>query len=188
MGLDPHMDPEHHQLTQRDLDYTPDDGNLYEVIDGELFVTPFPGYAHQQVVSELFFRLSVHVRERRLGSVFSSGLKVVLDEPSGVGPDLVYISAENMANMREDGFYGAPDLVIEVTSTKPQLDRYVKFNKYARSGIPNYWLVDPERRKVEAFALAGDRYRRVAELERTGEFQPALFPGLSIDVETLFPV
>jgi Uma2 family endonuclease len=82
------LDSERHQLTQRDLDYTPEDGNLYEVIDGELSVTPFPGFAHQRVISKLFGALYGHVAERALGEVFTSGLKVVLGEPTGVGPDL----------------------------------------------------------------------------------------------------
>jgi Uma2 family endonuclease len=64
----------------------------------------------------------------------------------------------------------------------------VKFHKYARSGVPNYWIVDPEARKLEAFELQGERYRRVAELKDRGSFQPALFPGLTIDLEPLWPI
>jgi Uma2 family endonuclease len=93
-----------------------------------------------------------------------------------------------MKNMRPDGFYGAPELVVEVISTKPQLDRYVKFHKYARAGIPHYWIADPGTRTLEAFELTAGKYRRVAELKDEGLFRPALFPGLEINTSALWPI
>jgi Uma2 family endonuclease len=182
------LDSERHELTQRDLDYTPADGNLWEIIDGELFVTPFPGFAHQRVISRLFETLVVFVRAHQLGEVFTSGLKVVLGEPTGVGPDLVFISAANMKNMRPDGFYGIPELVVEVTSTQPQLDRYVKFRKYEGAGVPHYWIADPRTRTLEVFELTAGKYRRAAELKDEGVFRPSLFPGLELDTSGLWPV
>jgi Uma2 family endonuclease len=112
----------------------------------------------------------------------------VLDEPTGVGPDLVFISAANMTNMRPDGFYGAPDLVVEVTSTQPQLDRYVKYRKYERAGVPNYWIADPRSRTLDVFELATGNYRRAAELKDEGSLRPGLFPGLELDTSELWPI
>lgn len=175
-----------HQLTHRDLEHTPDDGNRYEVIDGELFVTPFPSYAHQRAATRLTILLGTHVRERGLGEVFAAGLKVVLDEPTGVGPDLVYIAAARMDAMREDGYYGAPDLVVEVLSTKPQRDRYVKLRKYAASGVPHYWIVDPDGRRLSAYALEAGRYALRAEPSGDEIFEPALFTGLAIPLRELW--
>ena len=159
-------DAEPFLLSQRDLDFTPDDGNLYEVINGVLHVTPFPGYAHQNAVTELLRILGNHVHRDKLGKVFASGLKVVLAEPTGVGPDIVFVATEHMGHMRDDGFYGAPDLVVEVLSSKPQLDRFVKRQAYASAGIANYWIVDPQARSLEALRLEGDRYRSSQRRER----------------------
>ena len=174
-------------LTAQDLDDVPDDANRYEVIDGALHVSPFPGYAHQFTLKELLAILDGHVRRNGLGEVFPSGLKVVLAEPTGVGPDIVYVSTARMDQMREDGFYGAPDLVIEVSSTRPNLDRVVKRAAYERAGIAHYWIADPAKRSFEALRLDGDHYRTEARVEGEGEFRPSLFPGLGIDVASLWP-
>ena len=175
-----------HKLTHRDLEHTPDDGNCYEIIDGILYVTPFPTYLHQEAATALTAILYTHVREYNLGKVFAAGLKVVLDEPTGVGPDIVYISAEHMDRMQRDGYYGAPDLVVEVLSSKPQLDRYIKLNKYAQAHVPNYWIVDPEPRVLWDYQLQGNQYRLAGEHREAARFEPALFPGLAIMLADLW--
>jgi Uma2 family endonuclease len=179
-------DPFDRPLTQRDLDDTPADGNRYELIDGELYVTPFPNTAHQSAVTRLVVFLCNHVDANDLGRVFRAGLKVALDEPTGVGPDIVYVSNSRMDGIQADGFYGAPDLVVEVLSSKPGLDKHVKRKKYARAGIPHYWIVDPEARELWAYQLDGDAYRVVAELRGEAIFEPAIFPGLTIALERLW--
>ena len=174
-------------LTYEDLQWVPDDHQRYEVIDGELHVTPSPGYPHQRVIARLHRVLANNVEAHQLGESFTAGLMVVLDDRTGVEPDLVFVSRARMAAMRNDGFHGVPDLVVEVVSTKPMLDRRVKLEKYARSGIPHYWIADPSNRTFEAFRLAGGRYERVAELKDTGIFEPELFPGLQVDTADLWP-
>ena len=175
-----------HQLTYRDLDYTPNDGNLYEIIDGALYVTPFPSYPHQHATTQLTIILGTFVRERKLGHVFAAGLKVVLDEPTGVGPDLVYISAARMDHMQNDGYHGCPDLVVEVLSSKPQLDRYIKLNKYATAGIGYYWIVDPDHRRLSAYRLSQGCYQLIGDYGGEQPFRPEQFPGLQIDLSDLW--
>ncbi len=173
-------------MTQRDLDDTPEDGNKYEVIDGELHMTPFPTVAHQYATGQLYTALNNHIRARRLGRVYPPGLKVVLDEPTGVGPDIVFISEARLDSLREDGYYGAPDLVVEVLSSKPALDRIVKRNKYERAGIPHYWIVDPVERLLTAYKLDGEKYRIVARCAGEALFEPEIFPGLVIPLTDLW--
>lgn len=182
----PLHDPYDRPLTHRDLDHTPDDGNRYEIIDGIIHVSPCPSASHQNVAMQLAYFINHYVRERGLGKVFPAGLKVVLDEPTGVSPDVVYISEARLQDLQADGYHGAPDLVVEVLSTRPALDTIIKKQKYARAGVPHYWIVDPTTRALRAYALEGDRYRLAAE--RTGEdtFEPALFPGLSIPLADLW--
>lgn len=171
-------------LTHRDLDHTPEDGNLYEVIDGVLHVTPFPDYPHQEAAGQLFTQLNVHVRSSGLGKVFPGGLKVVLDEPTGVGPDIVYVSHGRMDGMHEDGYHGAPDLVVEVLSSRPERDRVVKAAKYARAGIPHYWIVDPRDRNLRAYRLQAGHYVLVGDFR--DRFEPELFAGLSVGLTQLW--
>jgi Uma2 family endonuclease len=179
-------DPHDRPLTHRDLDHTPDDGNRYEIIDGELYVSPFPSSSHQHIIARLLVLLDGYVRQRRLGMVFTSGLKVVLDEPTGVGPDVVFISQARLDGLLADGFYGAPDLLVEVLSTKPALDTLIKKQKYARSGVPHYWIVDPEKRTLHAYRLEGDRYHLMAEVAGEAVFEPSLFPDLAIPLADLW--
>jgi len=179
-------DPGRRRLTQADLDDTPDDGNRWEIIDGELHVTPQPTPAHQNVVMQLGAILNAHVRKHALGRVFPAAIRVVLDEPTGVGPDLVFISNARLPGLQADGFYGAPDLVVEVLSSKPALDRLVKRDKYARAGVPHYWLVDPALRTFEVLVLDGDRYGLPLVLAGDARFTPTLFPGLEIDLQELW--
>ncbi len=164
----------------------PDDGSRYEVIDGELQVTPFPTTGHQKVSGELFFLLRLHVGEKGLGDVFFSGLKVVLDEHTGVGPDLVYIAREQAGGTRWDGYYGSPTLVVEVLSSKHSLDTKVKRSKYARAGIRYYWIVDPEARALLEYRLEGDDYVLRSEHRGDEPFSPELFPGLIIPLGQLW--
>ncbi len=173
-------------LTHWDLEDTPDDGNRWEIIDGEVYVSAFPTYPHQRVAARLFLLLGTYVSEHELGEAFFAGLKVVLDEPTGVGPDIVYISAARMHLMQDDGFHGAPDLVVEVLSSKPGLDRLVKFRKYAQSGIPYYWMIDPASKTLWAFRLVGDGYREETVVQGYETFRPDLFPGLEIDLSVLW--
>ncbi|MBT3218853.1 MAG: Uma2 family endonuclease [Proteobacteria bacterium] len=180
------QEPHERSLNHRDLDHTPDDGNRWELIDGSFFVTPFPTHAHQEAASELAFHMMSFVRSKGLGKVYTAGLKVVLDEPSGVGPDIVYISCERMVGMRDDGYYGAPDLLVEILSSKPELDRFVKYHKYASAGVPNYWIVDPEHRTIKEYQLQGSRYQLIAECAGSTEFKPVLFPELTIPLHDLW--
>lgn len=182
----PQPDPFDRPLTQRDLDLLPDDGNRYEIIDGALHVTPFPTSAHQHAVAELLLQVMSHVKARGLGHVFPPGVKVVLDEPTGVGPDLVYISRDRLGGLADDGYHGAPDLVVEVLSSRPALDQIVKKDKYARAGIPHYWIVDPAERRFWAYELRGGRYALLADRGGDETFEPACFPGLTIDLSELW--
>jgi Uma2 family endonuclease len=179
-------DPFDRPLTHRDLDHLPEDGNRYEVIDGELHATPFPTAAHQHALSQLVIILGQHVREAALGKVFASGLKVILDEPTGLGPDLVYLSKARLGGLREEGFFGPPDLVVEVVSSKPALDQIVKKQRYARAGVPPYWIVDPDDRKRWAYQLRGNRYELADAPSGEESFTPDLFPGLTIDLAELW--
>ena len=179
-------DPFAGPLTHRDLDDTPEDGNRYEVIDGELHVTPFANTGHQRAVTRLVVLLANHVAAEGIGEVFTSGLKVVLDELTGVGPDVVYIAKEDVALIRDDGFYGAPAMVVEVLSSKPSLDTRVKRDKYARAGSRYYWIVDPAARTLWEYRLDGADYVAVAEVSGDDRFRPELFPRLEIALGRLW--
>ncbi|HEY3117739.1 MAG TPA: Uma2 family endonuclease [Chloroflexota bacterium] len=166
---------------------TPEDGNRYEVIDGELFVSPPPLEPHQRGLGALFGLIWNHVRERQLGRVYQAPLGVVLDKENGIQPDLVYISDKRQGIIVERGIEGAPDLVVEVLSRNTQArDRGVKMRRYAAAGIPHYWILDPRARALEEYRLSQQGYDLVDTYGPAAVFKPQLFPDLEITMDDLW--
>jgi Uma2 family endonuclease len=166
---------------------TPEDGNRYEVIDGELYVSPPPLVGHQRASGGLHGHIWPYIRQRRLGEVFSAPVGVVLDDENGIQPDLVYVSRERLGIIGERGVEGAPDLVVEVLSKSTQArDRGVKMKRYAAAGIPHYWIVDPRARTLQAYRLAEHGYELLGNYGPGSVFRPELFPGLEIPIDDLW--
>ncbi|MFN0070156.1 MAG: Uma2 family endonuclease [Chloroflexota bacterium] len=166
---------------------TLDDGNRYEVIDGELYVTPPPVPEHQGAVGALYEYLAPYLRNRGLGKVYVAPIGVVLDGGNGVQPDLVYVSRDRLGLISSRGIEGAPDLVVEILSPSTRaIDRNVKWRRYAAARVPHYWIVDPRTRVLEAYRLVGDDYALESRCVPGENFCPALFPDLIIPIDHLW--
>lgn len=167
---------------------SPDDGNRYEVIDGELYVSPPPVREHQHASSELHGTIWSYLRDNPIGRVYHAPFGVILSGLNGVQPDLVYVSNERRAILTDQGVSGAPDLVVEILSPSTRSrDLGIKLRAYQAAGVPNYWVADPRARTLAERVLGEDGYGPPT-VYRVGEtFQPALFPGLSIEVARLWP-
>jgi Uma2 family endonuclease len=164
----------------------PDDDKRYEVIDGELYVSPAPSLDHQDALFRLAVRLFNWVDPRRLGQVFVAPLGVVLDSENGVEPDLIFVSHARRAIISERGIEGPPDLVVEVLSPSTEArDRGLKMARYGAAGIPHYWLLDPRVRTLEAYRLAEEGDELVGAYGPASTFRPELFPGLEITLAEL---
>lgn len=134
----------------------PSEGSTrYEVIAGELVVTPGPSVPHQRVVTRLVARLHPFVGENGLGEVFSGPLDVLFGEGDYVEPDIVFVRKDRLGLLSDRGVEGAPDLVVEVLSPSTAArDRGIKLERYRHFGVAEYWIVDPEARTIEVWALA----------------------------------
>lgn len=169
-----------------DIWHTPDDGNRYEVIDGDLYVTPAPGWGHQLGVGNLYLFLAQHVRAHGLGKIVPAPTSVVLDEHTAVEPDIVFISRARESLISERGVEGAPDLVVEVLSPSTEAtDRGVKLARYAAAGVPHYWILQLRRPSLEAYRLGLAGYELVHTSGPGEIFRPELFPGLEIRIDDL---
>jgi Uma2 family endonuclease len=135
----------------------PSEGSTrYEVIDGELVVTPAPTSRHQRVVTDLVTLLNAFARSNDLGQVFASPLDVLLAEGDYLEPDIVFVRGDHAAMVTDRGVEGPPDLVVEVLSPSTEFrDRGVKLDRYRLHGVPEYWVVDPDERTVEVWDLRG---------------------------------
>jgi len=175
------------RLNYRDYCALPEDGRRYEILDGDLFMSPAPGVNHQRILMRLARILADHVDAAGLGEVFIAPLDILLGEHDIVQPDIVFVATANQVVVTEKHIRGVPDLLVEITSpSRPELDTRDKRVVYARCGVPCYWIVDPSERRVSELKLAGGGY--VAASEPAGDtiFRPALFPGLAVDLSRLW--
>ncbi len=155
--------PEASKLTYEDYVTLPDDGRRYEILDGELAVSPSPTSAHQLVSENLSFGLSAWVRARGLGRIWYAPLDLILEPSVVMQPDIFFISNARSSIVTKRGVEGAPDLVIEILSESTAArDRGVKMHIYARHGIARYWIVDVDRRTLEVHALRDPDYELTA--------------------------
>ena len=173
-------------LTYEDYRKLPDNGTRKEILGGELFVTPAPTPRHQHVVGIMYAALRTHTDSRHLGEALTSPIDVVLSPTDVVQPDIVFIAQRRRDIIGEAAIHGAPDLVVEVLSPgTAAIDRGRKMQAYARATVPEYWIVDPEAHVIEVYSLEGATYRFAGRAEH-GAWTPDSFPGLVINLETLW--
>ena len=171
------------RLTYEDYVDLPDDGRRYEILDGELEVSPAPAPKHQAVSRNLLWIVHGHVQERGLGSVYYAPIDVILTDTSIVQPDLVFIDAARASIVSRRGIEGPPDLAIEILSSwSVRRDRIAKAALYARYGIRHYWVMDPDARTLEIYEADGAQYRSVERHEGHATVRTAVFPDLEIDL------
>lgn len=137
------------------------EGTLAEVIDGFLYTTPAPNLSHQNTILKLAVQLFTFNRNESLGKIFISPVDVNLNAKNAFQPDLVFVSRENLSILKEDGIYGAPDLIIEVLSPRNKnLDLTKKKKAYEKAGVKEHRVVDPETRTATGFYLTKGVYKQ----------------------------
>jgi Uma2 family endonuclease len=165
----------------------PDDGKRYQIIHGELFVTPAPSSDHQSCIVVLVALLYAHVSRHQLGRVFVAPYDVLFKKDSVVQPDLLYIARAHENRIKKTHLEGAPDLVVEALSPRTTtLDRTKKRDLYAENRVPHYWIFDPRKKTIEVYRLSRKEYRLEEKVEGDATFTPRLFPGLQIPLSEVF--
>lgn len=176
-------------LTIADLDAMPDDGNRYEIIDGELFVSCSPSLTHQRVSRNFLVWITNWLAQNPIGEVFATP-GVMFSEFSGVSPDIVFITNERRNEIASgERVFGAPDLIIEIVSPGSEnhrRDRVAKRQLYGKYGVKEYWVVDPQQRTIEIYYLVGQTLKLRGVLQEQDELTTSLLPGFSCKVEDVF--
>jgi Uma2 family endonuclease len=174
------------RLTYEDYCLLPNDGKRYEIIDGELFVTPSPLTRHQLVVMNLAYYLIGFVKRHDLGVVYLAPLDVVFSPYDVVEPDILYVSKARAAIVTEKNVQGAPDLVVEVLSeSTAKIDRTTKLKLYARFEVREYWLIDPIKLSAEIYRLGSEGFELALQLAADDALTSPLFPGFSLPLRKL---
>ncbi len=134
-----------------DLLTMPDDGKRYELLEGDLLVSPSPKTRHQKVVGNVFALLR-GLQESGKGEVYVAPLDVVFDRHNVLEPDVLFVRTERLSVITDKNVGGPPDLVVEVLSESTrEVDLGRKLRTYSRFGVPEYWVVDPDANTVQIF-------------------------------------
>ncbi|BBO36103.1 Uma2 family endonuclease [Lacipirellula parvula] len=173
---------------QEYLDLALSSNQLIEYSDGFVEVLPMPTIEHQLIVRFLLDVFRLFVEPKDLGVVLFAPLPVWTRDRQYREPDLIYQSAENHAKSNRKYYKGA-DLVVEVVSDDAQSharDYEQKLADYARAGIPEYWIVDPQAGTISVMTLAADKYETHGVFKASDEASSRLLDGLRVNVSDVF--
>lgn len=169
-------------------DYTllPED-KRYELIEGDLHMTPAPVTAHQIISGRLHFRLMEHVQKKGLGIVLAAPTDIVLSEEDVVQPDILFISNERRGIIKPENIRGAPDLVIEILSpSTAERDLVIKKKLYARHAVREYWIVNPDEKTIEVMTWSEDGFKTVQVYPSGSTLRSPLLTGFSLATGEVF--
>jgi Uma2 family endonuclease len=172
-------------LTYEDLRRFPDDDLRREIIDGELFVTPPPAPRHQEVVLELAAAL-LAFQKRHGGKAYPAPMDVFFSDTNVLEPDILFLRPERLPGTDAQKVVAVPDLVVEVSSpTTRRRDLTLKKELYERFGVAEYWFVDIEAERVEAYRLREGRYGPPEILRSGDELTSPVLPDFAFDLRAI---
>jgi Uma2 family endonuclease len=178
--------PQSLRFTYDDYVLLPED-RRYEVIDGELYLTPAPTPYHQIVKSRIERHLQDHVEKEALGMVLDAPCDVLLSQFDVLQPDIFFIASGRLATIGEKYISDAPDLVVEVLSPGTRRrDRVIKTKRYAHFGVREMWIADPDKKIVEVFVHTPRGFHREALCAGDDVLRSPLLPGLEIPLARVF--
>jgi len=165
------------------------DGNIYEIIEGELFVSCSPGLTHQLVLINLSGLIWSFLKTNPIGTVVG-GPGVILSNYSGVIPDLIFFSHDVRDTLvKNDRVNGPPSLVIEILSpgsSNIRRDRVIKLQLYAKHGVPEYWIIDLKNRALERYVNQGATLTLQEMLREEDTLTTPALPGFSCRISEIF--
>ncbi len=149
------------KATKQDYMNLPE-GAPYQLINGELIMSPAPKANHQRIIGRLFNLLYDFVNANNMGEVIISPMDVHFDEENIFQPDILFVSKESKNCRIEDWVYDAPDLIIEVLSESDSYyDTKKKLRVYEKYGVKEYFIVDPNDKEVIAYMLHNHQFKQI---------------------------
>jgi len=177
--------PAKKRYTFREYEQLPE-GAPYQLIGGELTMTPSPTYEHQKILATLSYLLLDYVKARGEGQALFAPMDVYLTDTDVYQPDLIYISNERSGIIKEK-IHGPPDLIMEILSPSTAHDDLVRKKRtYEEAGVKEYWVADPKERAVEMYENRGEGFSLISKAQRTGVVKSSLLNGFVVDLRSLF--
>ena len=177
---------EKRKFTYEDYLKTPDD-ERYELIGGELLMTPSPVPRHQRISRKIEFQLEEFVTENDLGEVFYTPCDVHLDNENVVQPDILFISKDRLNIIGEKNIEGAPDLAIEILSEiTAYRDLIQKKKLYSRFGVKEFWIVIPGEESIEVYILKDNTFLLYRTYSKNEILESPYLKGFKIELKRIF--
>ncbi|MGH9898822.1 MAG: Uma2 family endonuclease [Pyrinomonadaceae bacterium] len=176
-------------LTVTDLDAMPDDGNRYELFNGEITVSRAPTLSHQRILGNLYALLRIYLDKNPVGEVLLTP-GVIFDDFNSAIPDAVFLNHRQLSSIGSgERITEAPDLVIEIVSPgreNARCDREVKRQVYGKHGVKEYWIADPDMRSLEIYRLESSALKLVVTLTDEDEITTPMLPGFRCKSHQIF--
>jgi Uma2 family endonuclease len=174
-------------LTVNDYQELPEGPPYYQLIEGEIAMSPAPNRPHQHILRNITFLLLKFVNEHRLGEVYFAPCDVYLTDINVFQPDLVFVSNARKSILSQRGIEGAPELVVEILSPKTaRLDKGLKRDIYARTGVEELWIVDPEAKEIIVYHLTESAESPAGTYSGRQKFTSRVLSGLQIPAAKVF--
>lgn len=169
------------------------DEERWELIDGVAYMLSAPTWQHQAISGEIFTQFNIYFKNNPC-RVFSSPFDLRIPEfnekdeetTTVVQPDILVVCEKE--RLKGSGYYGVPSLIIEITSpSTAKIDKILKFNKYEKAGVKEYWIVEPDVKIVNVFTLGeNNRYGRPELYTEEDKVTVTIFSELVIDLNSVF--
>jgi len=173
--------------TYDDYRKLPDDGKQYQIIGGDLHMTPAPTTIHQRILRNLFRITDNYVTKQNIGEVLFAPVDVVLSMTDVVQPDLVFVAKDRLNIITKKNIVDAPDLVVEILSEHTEtIDRKKKRELYEKHGVKEYWIMDPAEKKIEQFIRKEKTLQSHANLKSSQKLSSVVLDDFSFSVSTVF--
>lgn len=174
-------------VTYDDYLALPDDGNRYEIIGGELLISPSPITIHQRILLKLSSLLNEYIDKNNLGEIFIAPFDVVLSMTDVVQPDILFISKGRSQIVTEKNVVAAPDFVVEILSEGTEvIDRNRKKELYEKYKVKEYWIVNPWKKQLEQYILEKEAFELKKKFEKSETLDSIVIEGLSLQLEEIF--
>jgi len=177
-------------LTIADWDAMPyGDGNRYEIIEGELFVSCSPGLTHERALFRLILAIGNFLNDNPIGEAVAN-VGVVLSDVSGVIPDLIFFRSDQSDTLvKDDRLHGPPALVVEVLSpgsSNIRRDRISKLHLYDKHEVEEYWIVDPQNKTLERYVRKNSSLILQETFQDEDTLTTTALPGFSCQMSSIF--
>ncbi len=177
---------DHKTFTSEDYNKLPE-GSPYQLIGGKLIMTPAPEVYHQQISRNLEFKLHEFVIKNGLGEIFDAPIDVKITENDIYQPDIIFIHKDRMDIIGIKNIKGPPDIVVEILSpSTAYYDLREKYDIYEKSGVKEYWIIDPNSKKIEIFGNKSGKFHLNNEARETGSVSSVVLAGFAVSLSDIF--